>query len=691
MKNLKYAFVLGLFAFLFTGCTKEKFSDTSFVKNAGDPAALSVLFEITQDNSGLVTITPNGEGAVSFDVFYGDNTTTPASVEAGKNITHTYAEGVYNVKLVAHAINGKTTEFTKQLTVSFRKPENLDFTVMVDPNNSYKIKVSATALYETNFKVYFGDVPNEVGFSFLEGVDVTHTYAAVGTYNVKVVALSGGAATTELIKPVSIVDPVLLPLTFESPTVKYQFLDFGGGVITKVANPFVTGINTSATVAKMVKNSGEVYGGSTIPLGAPIDFSTNKIFRMKVYSPRANAKVLMKLENLTDGSISSEKEVTVGTANSWQDLAFDFTTIDVSKSYQKITLIFDLGTSGDGSANYTFYFDDIRQTNTLPSSQLSLPITFDDPNVVYNTIDFGGNATTDALDPVNNANHIKSTVKTSGAQTWAGTTIGTGLSSKIPFTASATKMTIRIYSPAAGQPVRLKLEDKMNNTHTVETEAMTTVANAWETLTFDFANVATGTAALNLSYTFDLPSIFFNFGSGGIGQVYKWDDIKFLGAGATATLALPLDFQSTTLNYAFTDFEGGVVTVIDNPKSSGINTSTKVAKMVKNAGQTYGGSFITLAAPMDFSTMRTMKMKVFSPRVGAKVLLKVENLTDGNIGFQQEVSTTVANAWEELTFDYSGIDITKSYQKVVLIFDNGTMGDGSANFTFLFDDIRQTL
>lgn len=80
-------------------------------------------------------------------------------------------------------------------------------------------------------------------------------------------------------------------------------------------------------------------------------------------------------------------------------------------------------------------------------------------------------------------------------------------------------------------------------------------------------------------------------------------------------------------------------------------------------------------------------MKVYSPRVGAKVLLKVENLTNGAVSFEKEVTTTKANAWEELTFDYSSINASQSYQKIVLIFDLGTMGDGSANFTYWFDDI----
>jgi hypothetical protein len=69
------------------------------------------------------------------------------------------------------------------------------------------------------------------------------------------------------------------------------------------------------------------------------------------------------------------------------------------------------------------------------------------------------------------------------------------------------------------------------------------------------------------------------------------------------------------------------------------------------------------------------------------VLLKVENLTNPGISYEKEVLTTTANAWELLTFDYSGINAANSYQKIVLIFDNGTMGDGTANFTFNFDDI----
>lgn len=686
MKLVKYFFSITLLLAVAMGCKKELNDDISFLETDAAPANLSAFFEITQDNTGLVTITPNGEGISFYEIYYGDATTTPVMVQPGKNTQHVYAEGVYNVKIVGHSITGKVTEAIKQLTVSFRAPENLDFTVTVDPNNNYKVTVTATALYETFFRVYFGAVANEVPVSFTEGTSVSYTYPAVGTYNIRVVALSGGAATTQLIKPVTIVDPVLLPLTFESPTVNYAFTNFGGGVVTKIANPQANGINTTANVGRMVKNAPEVWGGSFITLGNPIDFSANKVFRMKVYAPRVGAKVLLKVENLTNGGISFEKEVATTVANTWEDLVFDYSAINTANSYQKIVLIFDLGTVGNGSANFTYLFDDIRLTNQLPVSLLTLPVTFDDPAVNYAVTDFGGNATVNDVDPGNAANKVKKTTKTSGAQTWAGTTIGAGFTSKIPFTATATQMSIRVYSPATGLPIRLKVEDRTNNTRSVETEKLTTVANGWETIIFDFANQAPGTAALNLTYNYDMASVFFDFNTAGSNKVFYWDDVKFLATNV-AGLGLPLDFQSTTLVYNFTNFGGGATTVITNPQVSGINTSTKVAKMVKGPPEVYGGSFIALDAPIDFSGSKIFKMKVFSPRVGAKVLLKVENLTNGGISFEKEVATTTANAWELLTFDFSAINTANSYQKVVLIFDLGTVGDGSANFTYLFDDI----
>jgi hypothetical protein len=113
----------------------------------------------------------------------------------------------------------------------------------------------------------------------------------------------------------------------------------------------------------MIKGPGQVWGGSLISLSSPIDFSVNKKFKVKVYSPRAGAKLLLKVENLTNSGINFEREVTITTANAWQELTFDYTAISTTNSYQKLVFIFDLGTQGDASANYTFYFDSVILTN----------------------------------------------------------------------------------------------------------------------------------------------------------------------------------------------------------------------------------------------------------------------------------------------------------------------------------------
>jgi len=410
---------------------------------------------------------------------------------------------------------------------------------------------------------------------------------------------------------------------------------------------------------------------------------------MKVFSPRVGAKVLLKVENAGNGSIAFEKEVLTTVANAWEDLAFDYRTINAANEYHNIVVIFDNGTPGDGSANFTFYMDDIRLTDAMPNTKIDLPVTFDVQGVNYTVTDFGNNQTVDAVDPNDANNKVKKTTKVNGAETWAGTTIGTstGFATAIPLTAASSQMSVRVYSPAAGIRVLLKVEDHTNGQRSVETFATTTMAGEWETLIFDFNNQAPGTAAFNATYTYDMASIFFDFGNSGNGKVFYWDDVRKLSTNFVESVSLPLTFESNNLTYTWNDFDGGVVTVVNNPQSGGINTSAKVGKMVKNAGQIWGGSWIGLAAPIDFSTKKTFKVKVFSPRAGAKLLLKVENQSNGAISFEKEVTTTVAGGWETLSFDYSAINTANTYQKIVLIFDLGTVGDGSANFTFLFDDI----
>ncbi|MFM9020717.1 MAG: hypothetical protein ACKOOA_05260 [Sediminibacterium sp.] len=664
----------------FLGCKKEVFDDTSFVTNSNGPDSLSVLFEITQDNSGLVTITPNGRGAVSYDVFYGHGATIAVKVAAGKNTTHIYPEGVYTVKVIAYGVNGKSKELNQQLTVTFRAPENLQVNVAIDPANNYKVNVSATAQYETNFKVFFGNVPNEVPVSFLEGQTVSRTYTATGTYNVKVVALSGGAATTEKIVPVTIVDPILLPLTFQSPTINYSWFNFDGGNTTIINNPNSSGLNTSTKVARMVKEAGQPWGGSFITLSSNIDFSANKIFRVKVFSPRVGAKMLLKVENAANPAMNFEKEAVTTIANGWEYLYFDYSTINTANSYNRIVVIWELGTPGDGSANFTFLMDDFELVNSLPAPPLSLPLSFESTTTNYDWFNFDGGQVTIQNNPVssgiNTSARVAKMVKNSG-QPWGGSFLT--LSGPINFSTNKV-FRMKVYSPRAGAKVLLKVENSTNPGLNFEKETVVSMANNWEDLVFDFSGINTANSYDRIVLIFDLGTP----GDGSSNFTFYFDDLRLTNS---FPVAIPLNFEHP-VTYDWFNFDGGNMTIINNPQPGGINTSAKVAKMVKNAGQPWGGSFLTLSEPIPFSLSKTFKMKVFSPRVGAKVLLKVENSSNPGINFEREVTINTANAWTEITFDYSAITTANSYDRIVLIFDLGTPGDGSSNFTFLVDDIR---
>jgi hypothetical protein len=166
-------------------------------------------------------------------------------------------------------------------------------------------------------------------------------------------------------------------------------------------------------------------------------------------------------------------------------------------------------------------------------TQMNLPVTFEGNTVDYGVIGFeGAEASTIVTDPTNSANTVVKVIKSASAQPWAGTTItaaaALGLASPVPFSATNTSMSLKVWSPDAGIQVRLKVENHSDVNQSVETEATTTVANGWQTLVFNFANQATGTAALNLAYSLDKASVFMNFSVPGssVGEkTYYFDDL----------------------------------------------------------------------------------------------------------------------------------------------------------------------
>jgi hypothetical protein len=465
-----------------------------------------------------------------------------------------------------------------------------------------------------------------------------------------------------------------LPVTFESGN--YAFVDFDGGNTTVVSNPDATGLNTSANVAQHVRDGGQVWAGTYMHLDAALDFSVNNTFTMHVYSPEAGIPVLFKLESEDAGQyVELSQSTTV--ANAWEQLTFNFGA-QTSDLYTKIILIFNLGVLGNGGTNSTYYFDDIEFI-VGALDQIDLPITFEDQNTDYTVTDFGGNSTVLGEDPSSSMNTVAITTKNTGAETWAGTTMGTnaGLANPIPFTETDTRIHVNIYAPASGITVMLKAEDKTNGTLFAEANAVTTTSNAWETLEFDFAGM------IDLQNTYDKLSIFFDFGNSGDGAIYYWDDVTFVVTNPPQDFTLPIDFEAGP--YIFHDFDGGSTEVVANPDISGINTSDQVAKHIRYSGQVWAGTWMQLIDPIDFTSNNTFLMKVYSPEAGIPVLFKIE-AENSSLFVEMTQYTTVANEWEELSYNF-GTQTSDLYTKIVIIFNLGVMGDGGPNSTYYLDDI----
>ncbi len=146
MKTFKYLIgAILVFTLVIWSCTKEEFGNIDFLENVAAPSDVSASVRVTQDNTGLVTITPLGQGIASFKINFGDGTDNSGEISPGSSVEHTYAEGTYELTVEAIGLTGKTTSATQSLVVSFKPPENLIVTIENDAAVSKKVNVAATA------------------------------------------------------------------------------------------------------------------------------------------------------------------------------------------------------------------------------------------------------------------------------------------------------------------------------------------------------------------------------------------------------------------------------------------------------------------------------------------------------------------------------------------------------------------
>ncbi|MEE4163755.1 MAG: carbohydrate binding domain-containing protein [Woeseiaceae bacterium] len=565
-----------------------------------------------------------------------------------------------------------------------------------------------TISVETEVTATAADTWQNLTFDFTNQVGGTTAFDPAATYDKLIVFFNFGTDGATVGAQTFYFDDIAVgagapisgapPIDFESGSATFN--DFEGGVATVIDNPAPGGINTSSKVAQMQKFAGEPFAGSTLDLGGPVDLAAGDSYLMKVLARRA-VDVTLKLEPQADERVASYSG-----SGAWEELCFDFS--GVSGTVTGLTVIFDNGTVGDATNdpdNWTFQFDDIRQTSdpcpTPPQPPAFSTITFDDPGTTYTLADFNGNTSTITNDPAGGTNMVASTVRSASAQATAGTTVSTLPGNQVPelpLTASSTEMSVRVWSPAAGITVRLKIEDALNSAVFVETDTATTVANDWETLTFDFANAAS--QAFDEANTYNRISIFFNFGVDGATageQVYYFDDVAVgpgsgsPGTGITPDAVIYATDPAVTEDLAppaIENFGSGAVfdanfaaDPVFNPAfsiTSGDDYDPGVVDVGFVAFTGYTAGFASTYGTIDFKVKDlpndSIEVKMFGANRDTSVVYNVTSY---------QGSTDLGDGWYQVsvpTAYYQNIDVNDG----LLL---GPFGDQGAPFSFLLTDI----
>ena len=674
MKTIKFISIL-IVTLIISSCVRD--SDIfDIVESIDAPTNISADFFITQDNTGLVKITPNGEGVTQFEIYFEADNNEFATVGIGESVERTYSEGNYQVKIVGLSLNGNATEVLQPLVVSFLPPENLVATIENDPTNNFQINVSATADYATMFEVYFGDVENEEATPLMVDETISHVYEEIGVYDVTVIAISGIDGAIQITESISILNPLQLPIDFEDASLDYSFVDFGNVVSTVVDNPDISDNNQSQRVGQSTKPANaEVWGGSYLELDDPIDFSSLVNLGVNVWSPQSGIIVKLKVENATNPDIFYESDLVVNSANAWEELNFDFSGADLTQEYHQVVIFFDFGNSGTDA---TYYFDDIK----LVQSDSEVFESFEDfEGAAPIFTEFGNIGSTQVISNpnpggINNTDNTAQLDNAVGSEVWGGTFFE--LTNQVIDFAGVKRIRFKSYSPFEGKVVKLKLENA-DASVTHEVDMTTSVANSWELLTYDFID------APDAQYTRVV--VFYDFGNVGDGSLYLFDEME-VGEGALVSTSPPTiieDFEG--VEPAFIEF-GGIEPplVIPNPDASGINTTaTAVSQLKTNGSQTWAGSFFEVESPLDLNNYNNISVMTNVPSTGAVIKLKLEN-ADASIVHEVDLLSSVSNEWEQLVYDFSDAPAA-DYTRIVIFFDFGNPGDDSI---YYYDEFQLT-
>jgi len=391
MKIFKLLVALTVVLTVFNACEDDVVTNYA-LQDVSAPQNLSANFDIAQDDSGMLTITPAGEGASTFTINWGDEEQTEETINAGESASNTFPEGEYMVRVVATGATGLTSEYSQLVTISFRAPENLVVTVDQSAANPSNVVVSAEADFATLFDVYFGDEATEEPVQFMPGESVSHEYEELGDYTIRIIAKGAGVATTETTEVITVYE-VTSPLEGAlNPTEK------AASVISLFSGAYrdidMRTWRTDWSVATLTDI--DIEGNATkqydelsfvgVEPASPIDASSMTHFNIDVWTGTATQLLIKLVDFGPDGGFGgdddSEHEVVLNLDNgdfvqgSWVSLDLPLSAFTGLNEREHIAqLIYSANPAGASTVyvDNVYFYDENYVSLTAPATAAAAP------------------------------------------------------------------------------------------------------------------------------------------------------------------------------------------------------------------------------------------------------------------------------------------------------------------------------
>ncbi len=425
-----------------------------------------------------------------------------------------------------------------------------------------------------------------------------------------------------------------------------------GGANASIASAPTGGSGNALMLVRPVGS--ESFAGTAVDLASGVSGSQYYTVsaRINVEARVAGKPVNLKLESADGSAQSDEIPSRETTVTGWQTLTWIFNT-SPGRTYNKLIVLPNVGTAGVGEI---YFFDDLNLNKgwVLANFDAFTPGFFGSNGsavVSKETAPTGGSG--NALKVIKNA-----------SDTWAGAIVNLDAPLR---NATAYTVTARVWSPTAGIPMVLGVENFGNSSFAGQATAKETVVQGWQTLTWELTGVTDW---------WWLEKLIFQPADGqqGSGETYYIDDIKV----RTSTVRLA-NFDDVTPSW-FGSSGSAVVTSEAGPNGG----SGNALKVVKNASDTWAGAAINLDWTITGATSYTLTARVYSPTAGTPMLLKLVNISDDTRSVQAVSKEAVVAGWQTLTFEFTGATDWWYLNKLYFQPNDGVAGTGQV---YYIDDI----